>query len=332
MAEKQVAAAPAAIQMLQKPAMKAQLNAALPKHMTPDRMLRLATTEMRNNPALERCSPASFVGAIVMTSQLGLEPGSGLGHAYLIPFGQQCQLIIGYKGMIELARRSGQVVSIAAHCVYEGDHFHYEFGLNETLEHAPTNYKDRGNITHVYAVAKLVGGGHQFEVLSLEEVQAIRDASPGAKKKDSPWHTHFEEMAKKTAIRRLFKYLPVSVEIQRAVAVDEAADAGRQDLGSVIEGEWEARPEPQETAPKPMGERAQAALDKARGKAQVEPEPAPEPDDAQAALQQELLDALNDVKTIKQLEDVIAKAGKLPDELQAPILAKCDEAADRIQA
>src|SRR5699024_349340 len=116
---------------INQPSMKEQLAAALPRHMTAERMIRIATTEIRKVPALGNCDTMSFVSAIVQCSQLGLEPGSALGHAYLLPFGNKneksgkknVQLIIGYRGMIDLARRSGQIASLSARVVREGDEF-----------------------------------------------------------------------------------------------------------------------------------------------------------------------------------------------------------------
>ena len=208
---------------LSSPGMKAQIQAALPKHMTPERMARIVTTEIRKNQGLVKCDRNSFLGAVIQCAQLGLEPGNSLGHAYILPYGKQAQLIVGYRGMIDLARRSGQIVSISARTVREGDEFAYEYGLHENLTHKPSE-EESDQISYVYAVAKLRDGGVQFEVMSKAQIEKVREQS---KAKDSgPWKTHWEEMAKKTVIRRLFKYLPVSVEIQRAVTLDEAADAG----------------------------------------------------------------------------------------------------------
>lgn len=226
---------------------KDQISAALPQHVSADRMARIALTEVRKTPKLLDCNPQSLFGAIIQCSQLGLEPGNALGHAYLLPFRNKqqgttdVQLIIGYKGMLALARNSGQINSITARDVYEQDQFHYEFGLHEDLKHVPSEDADRGDLTHVYAVAHLAGGGVQWDVMTRSEVEAIRKQS---KSGDSgPWKTHFPEMAKKSVIRRLFKYLPVSVEIQKAAGLDEMADAGvSQSNAAVIDGEWTPGP------------------------------------------------------------------------------------------
>ncbi len=214
------------------PNFMAQLSVALPKAMTPERLVRVVTTECRKTPALLNCNPESFLGAVLQCAQLGLEPGGALGHCYLLPFGNgkakdgrpNAQLIIGYRGMIDLARRSGQIVSICAYTVHEKDHFVWRLGLDPDIEHVPSPEADRGPMTYVYAVAKLKGGGVQFEVMSRAEVEKVRKQSKAGS--SGPWVTHFDEMAKKTVIRRLFKYLPVSIEAARAVEVDERADRG----------------------------------------------------------------------------------------------------------
>lgn len=211
--------------------MKPQLAMALPKHLTPERMIRVALTEWRKTPKLQQCNTTSFLGSIVQASQLGLEPGSALGHCYLVPYKKTCQLIIGFRGMIDLARRSGQIVSLSAHTVHENDEFHYELGLHEDLKHIPAP-GERGKMILVYGVAKLTGGGVQFEVMTRGEVDEIRKQSKAGT--SGPWKDHYDEMAKKTVIRRLFKYLPVSIELATASMVDEQADRGVQDMTGVI--------------------------------------------------------------------------------------------------
>lgn len=232
--------------LLADPKVKSQMALALPKHMTADRLARIATTEIRKVPALAKCNIESFMGSIMQCAQLGLEPGSALGHAYLLPFGNgkasdglaNCQLIIGYRGMIDLARRSGQIISIAARAVHERDQFSYEYGLHEDLQHKPCEDGEPGKLTHVYAVARLKDGGVQFEVMSKLEVDKVKAQSKAGS--NGPWVSHYEEMAKKTVIRRLFKYLPVSIEMQQAVILDERADAGiDQQNAAALTGEWQ---------------------------------------------------------------------------------------------
>lgn len=224
------------------PKIKAQMALALPKHMTSDRLARIALTEIRKVPTLAKCDQTSFLGAIMQCAQLGLEPGGALGHAYLLPFENrkkgitEVQFIVGYRGMIDLARRSGQIVSLTARTVHENDEFIYQYGLSEDLKHVPAT-GERGALQYVYAVAKLKDGGVQFEVMSRSDIDKVRAQSKAGNY--GPWQTHYDEMAKKTVIRRLFKYLPVSIELATAVTMDEKADAGLgQDNSSILTGEY----------------------------------------------------------------------------------------------
>jgi recombination protein RecT len=235
---------------------KSEIAKALPHHMTADRMARVALTECRKNPALMRCDPASLLGAVIQASQLGLEPGGALGHCYLLPFENrkkgitEVQFLVGYRGMIDLARRSGQIISIEAHAVFDGDQFECEFGLDSKLRHVPDwhngNRTDPSKMRFVYAVAKLKDGGVQFEVMSRAEVDAIRARSKSAS--SGPWTTDYIAMALKTVIRRLFKYLPVSIELQQAVSLDEQVDANLSQgneyviTGEIIEDEPKLEP------------------------------------------------------------------------------------------
>ena len=217
--------------LLVDPRIKEQMALALPKHLTADRLARIALTEVRKNPKLAQCDQASFLGAVMQCAALGLEPGGALGHAYLIPFKNnrknitEVQFLVGYRGMIDLARRSGQIQSLEARCVYEKDKFSVSLGLDSNLTHEPDwTANDRGKLTFVYAVAKLKDGGIQFDVMSRAEIEKVRTRSRSSN--DGPWVTDYDEMAKKTIVRRLFKYLPVSIEMQRAVGLDEQASMG----------------------------------------------------------------------------------------------------------
>lgn len=213
---------------------KPQIALALPRHLSADRMLRIAMTSIRRTPKLLACNQQSLLGAIMQAAQLGLECDGVLGHAYLVPFKDEVQLIIGYKGLIDLARRSGQLSTIYARVVHAKDQFEYAYGLVERLEHIPSREVDPGEIVAVYAVAHLKDGGRQFEVMTAAEVGKIRERSRA--KDDGPWVTDPEEMHKKTSLRRLCKMLPASVELARAVALDERADLGLpQQLEDVID-------------------------------------------------------------------------------------------------
>ncbi|WP_345195493.1 recombinase RecT, partial [Kistimonas scapharcae] len=173
-------------------------------------------------PKLKECTDASLLGSVIQSAQLGLVPGGALGHCYLIPYFNrklnklECQFMLGYRGMLELARRSGAIKHIDARCVYEGEEFEILYGTQTTVIHKPSLTRN-GNDTMigVYAVGHLSSGGWQVEYMSMAEIKAIRDGSKAGS--DGPWKSHFDEMAKKTVIRRLFKYLPVSIEAQTAV-------------------------------------------------------------------------------------------------------------------
>jgi len=204
--------------------MEPQIKKALPKHLDPERLSRIALTEVRKNPKLLECSRESFLGAIMTSAQLGLEPGV-LGHAYLIPYynkktqSYECQFQIGYKGLLDLVRRSGEIESIAARCVYENDEFDFEYGLNEKLVHKPNLDGDRGSFESVYAIAKFKDGGYSMLVMSKSDVEKIRSRSKSPNV--GPWVTDYEAMAQKTILKQLCKYLPLSIEVQRGLVADE---------------------------------------------------------------------------------------------------------------
>lgn len=211
--------------------MKPQLALCLPKHMSVDRVCRIALTEFRKTPLLMECEPMSFVAAVMVASQLGLEIGI-LGSAFIVPFRNskkgivECNLIPGYRGLIDLARRSGNIVSISAEIVYKNDFFDFEKGIESKLIHRPV-LSNRGNMIAAYAVAKLKDGGVQFLVMSKEEIDEVKSK---AKAQYGPWVSDFEAMAQKTVVRRLFKWLPSSVEMQKVAILDEHSEVGIQDI------------------------------------------------------------------------------------------------------
>lgn len=223
---------------------KSEIARALPKHLDGDRMARIALTSFRSNPKLSKCEPRSVFASIIIASQLGLEPGV-MGQCYLIPYKDECQLQIGYQGLIELVRRSGKVTRVEAHVVHANDEFDYSVGLTTTLTHKPMLDGDPGEPRLAYAVAEFQGGGFHVEVMTRSQIERIRDRSQNvinAKKygKKTPWDTDEEEMWRKTLIRRICKYLPKSAELATAMALDHAADSGAQhvDIDDAIDGTW----------------------------------------------------------------------------------------------
>lgn len=237
--------APAAAKPATLPAMLKQhqprFKAIAPAGVDVARFSAALMADVRANQKLAECNPHSILGAFIRSTQLGLEPGAQLGQAYFVPYKGECTLQIGYRGMIELAYRSGKVASISAREVRANDLFEWELGTEERIIHKPAT-GDRGALVAVYAIARLTTGGSHFEVLDLAEIEKAKRASKTSG--FGPWKDHFEEMAKKTAIRRLFKYLPVGTELSRAVALDEKAESGSQrnelEAEIVLEGEYEA--------------------------------------------------------------------------------------------
>lgn len=234
----------------------------LPKHLNAERLLKVAQIAATTTPALAKCDVASLVGAIGQCAQMGLEPNTVLGHAYLVPFNTKrkdgngnerwvnsVQVIIGYKGLIDLARRSGQIVSIAAHEVCENDKFELVYGLDEKLVHVPS-LGERGEIIGFYAVAKLKDGGHCFEFMSRMQVEQIQAAADKKNKYPSKvWQEHFTEMGRKTVIRRLAKYLPLSIEFQTAAALDGMAEGGKDQRLDTLDGDFAVVPDDAPYAP-----------------------------------------------------------------------------------
>lgn len=214
--------------------MKPEFAMALPKHITPDRLMRVALTACQQTPKLLDCDRKSLFSAIMRSAQLGLEPDGILGQAYLIPFGNQVQFIAGYKGLIDLARRSGEVSNIIAKEVYENDEFSVDFSQDVPFVHKPLLSGERGEVTHFWAMARFKDGGFHWDYMTRAEVEKIRDNGQG--KNNAVWKNHFIEMAKKTAIRRIAKYLPMSV--QKAAIVDDLMDAGKKfhhnEFGEII--------------------------------------------------------------------------------------------------
>lgn len=206
-------------------AMESGIKAALPSVMTPERFTRIVLTALSSTPQLNECSPQSFLGAMMTAAQLGLEPNTPLGQAYLIPFRNkgklEAQFQIGYKGLIDLAYRSGEVELVQAQCVYENDTFNYQFGLEPKLEHIPAD-SDRGDLVKVYALFKTKSGGFGFEVMSVDDVKKhAKKYSQSYSSAYSPWAKNFEEMAKKTVLKKCLKYAPLKSEFARGISSDE---------------------------------------------------------------------------------------------------------------
>jgi recombination protein RecT len=202
------------------PSFAAAIPETVRKFLTPERVTKIALTAIGKTPKLMECTPHSILRAVMDATALGLDVSGGvMGQAYLVPYKDTCQLIVGYRGLIALARRSGNIESLAAHAVYEKDHFELEYGLAEKLVHRPSLDESRGKLIAVYCVSKFVGGGQHVETMLKSEVDAIRARSRAGQ--SGPWVTDYEQMALKTVIRRAAKYLPMSIDLADALERDE---------------------------------------------------------------------------------------------------------------
>lgn len=269
--------------MLMHPGAKEQLAAVASKHVTPERMLRLLGSALRTTPDLANCDPMTLLGALMTCASLGLEPNTPLGHAYLIPFKNRragtvdVQLIIGYRGMIDLVRRSGVVRGMHADVVYQREvdekTFSFCYGTGQHLRHTPLG-GDKGAPVYAYFYVQLEDG-EMFDVVPWEDILKVKASSQSGQRPDSPWNKHIVEMAKKTAVRRLFKYLPMAVDQLEAivgvvdegggvdfasVALDQSGDiieavastagAGDDEVVDAGKGEKEPTPDPKQSHPK----------------------------------------------------------------------------------
>jgi len=200
--------------------MRKQFAIALPKHLTPDRFVRVALTALNKTPKLAQCTQASLFGCLMDLSQIGLEPDGRKAH--LIPYGNKATLIIDYKGLVELVRNTGEITDIHADVVYSNDEFEYSFGTGANLIHKPA-LKDRGELIAAYSFVRLKDNSSSYEVMNKEEVNAIRERSKA--KNSGPWVSDFNEMAKKTVFRRHSKWLPLSSESSRIqIAIEKDYD------------------------------------------------------------------------------------------------------------
>ncbi len=276
------------------------LKNVIQRGIDPERFAKIAVTVIAKSDRLLDCTQQSLLGCLMQSAQLGLDLDPALGLAYMVPYKTTATFVPGYKGLMELARRSHGVSRIVARAVYEADDFDFELGTNDWIHHKPKD-GDRGALTHVYAVAHLVPPNVldmrrtgrstwepspatvEFVVLTKADVEKFRARSLA--KNNGPWVTDYEAMALKTAVRRLTTWLPKNAELSRAVRLDEQADAGEpQDFNIDLEPEAATEPEggaldkltKQLPAPQTRPDDAQlaaAAAERASAHARVEREP-----------------------------------------------------------
>ena len=206
-------------------ALEPEIKKALPSVITPERFTRMALSAISNTPKLQECTQMSFIAALMNAAQLGLEPNTPLGQAYLIPFQNkgvlECQFQLGYKGLINLAYRNDQLQTIQAQCVYANDQFEYELGLEPKLNHKPC-IGERGELVAVYALFKLQNGGYGFEVMSKNDIdEHAKKYSKAVNSSYSPWKTAYSEMAMKTVVKKVLRFAPLKTDFLRAIASDE---------------------------------------------------------------------------------------------------------------
>ena len=221
--------------------MKSQVAAILPKHLTPERLCKVMIVEASRTPKLLECT------TIMLSAQLGLEPGGTLGHIYFIPYGNKCTPIIGYKGYLELARRSGQVARLDARVVYEGEKFEVTAGLHPNIEHGVRGDVDRSDdkIIAAYSVAVLKDGSCYFEVLWKVDIDKVRRRSKAGR--SGPWVDDYSRMARKSAIRALFNGGTVPMSFELATAVSADGDDPHAKMPPIDITPWEDDSKPKET-------------------------------------------------------------------------------------
>ncbi len=305
---------------------KGQIQAALPAHIKPDRMVRLAMTEFQKSPLLQKCTPNSIFGSIIQASQLGLEVGV-LGQAYLVPFfnsrksSYEATLVPGYKGLIALARRSGEVTSIETHIAYENDEFELELGLDTKCIHKPNLTGDRGAPRLVYGVAHFKDGGHHFEWMTIGEVERIRARSQSATK--GPWVTDYDQMVRKTIIRRMCNYLPMSIELAAAVELSDAADQGKMATldGDMVVTQVEDGHDDQTGQIEGQATPTEKGKEDATPKASAPPAASPPPaaqaqtvlDDGHEPTEAQVLKMLTEARTIDALDEALDFGASIND-------------------
>lgn len=202
----------------------------IPKGLDEGRLIRLSLIAVRKTPKLAQCSPQSVVGSVLQCAQLGLEPDGLLGQAYLVPFKDKwgklhAQLMIGYKGMINLIMRSGKAANISTRLVYENDDFDISYGTDPGIHHKPVYKGDRGEVVGAYCVAKMTNGELVIDYMTRDEIEHVRNS--GRSGNSDAWRNHWNEMARKCPIRRAFKYIPISTDLDTAIALDEANDVDK---------------------------------------------------------------------------------------------------------
>jgi len=301
---------------------RSQIAAVVPSVITPDRLIQVATSLVTRNPEIAACTTGSIIGALMQSAILGLDMTPSLQYVYFIPYNnskigmKEVQFQIGYRGLLELLRRSGQVETAYSYVVYDNDKFDFELGLFPKIVHVPAK-KDRGELCYVYAVIKFKDGGYIFEVMSKQDVEHVRSRSKTYMKDITPWKTDPAEMWRKTVLKRLCKYAPVSIEsttLAQQLSADEGIiNADKIDLTTKelpvehvsyedVTDEPENEQQKTESAPEPVATEPAKQQDKAEAKPQ--PAPTGKPEGNGNAFDKHA----DFIKSVENLRDSIKKA------------------------
>lgn len=271
------------------------------RYLTPDRMTKIFVSAVVRNPVLLQCTESSLLSSIAESVSLGLEPTGGvMGQAYLVPYRNnktgkhEAQLIVGYRGLITLARRSDQVSSIDAHVVYARDNFQIEFGMTPILKHSPTFEKERGEIIAAYCIGVMKDGSKQCEFMTREEIESIKARSRA--RDVGPWKTDFAEMCRKTVVRRSIKYMPMSIELARALDNEDVVENGDEPEYKIYEME-----------PKQI----ESQLDRIKNKAKknngqsADTKENKENKSEETETTQVIINSLNKAKTVTEVDEIV---------------------------
>lgn len=305
-----------------------------PKHLTPERLIKIALLSVGRNETLKKCTAASILAACIQSAEVGLEPGGVLQHAALVPFFNgktgcyEAQFQPMFKGLLHLVRNSGDVLDVQTGAVRKGDKFRYERGLTPRLKHVPALGVERGEITHFYCVIRFKSGGAQWEVMTKAEVDSIKDkVLSRAKGRPSPWTSDYEEMGKKTVLKRTVKLCPVSAEAAKAIAQDDAIDTGEVQPVDIVAMTAEAPNFPAQDAVAPLPPADTPAKAREPGEDDGDPEqpssdnPPTEPAKGTDEFATWLIAQLKHAQDPKALTKIAARKNDCPPGRHAEVLA-----------
>jgi len=250
--------------------------------ITVEKLVEKAYFSISKNTRLLACTHESLLTSVAQAAILAIDCTGTLGQGYLVPFGKECVFVVGYQGLIELARRSGHVSRIEARPVYENDEFEIIFGSDQIIRHVPNLTAKPGKLVCAYAIAEIKGAGKQIEIMRADEMNLIRDRSPS--KGQGPWTTDYSEMCRKTVVRRLIKYIPKSPDLIRGVNYDDG-NLDFEDPRKVKQIESTVKPVAErikdELANKGKPKAATKSPKKSKTKKDESPQPSAEPESAQ---------------------------------------------------